>query len=184
MLDDPAVGALVVNVHDLTERKAAQRAVVRSEARYRNLIEAAPEAVLVHAGGRFVFANPAGAALLGLARPEDLVGRLVLDFVHPSQHSEVQRRRRRLATGETLGPLDTIWVRPDGTEVHAEITVTSADFEGRHATQLLGRDTTELFAPGPSGPLAKSGSARSCRTRLIRSPCSTTSCAWSIPARL
>jgi hypothetical protein len=65
-----------------------------------------------------------------------------LDFVHPSLHGEVERRREQLATGESLGLFETIWVRPDGTEVYGEITATVTEFEGQPATQLLGRDTT------------------------------------------
>ena len=146
LLDDPAVGALVLNVHDLSERNAAQRAVARSEIRYRRMIETAPEAVFVHVDGQFVFANAAAAAMLGVASADELVGRVVLDFIHPSHYEDVLQRRVRLAAGETLGLLDSVWVRTDGTEVHGEITATSTEFEGRPAIQLVVRDLTELVA--------------------------------------
>ena len=57
-----------------------------SQERYRLVVENAPDAILIHDGSRFLFANPAAAMLLGVASPEALVGRPVLDFIH--EHHE------------------------------------------------------------------------------------------------
>ena len=79
-------------VRDITNRLAAQRALRDSEDRYRSLVDMSPEAILVHVQGRYVFANPAAAELLGAHSPDELVGKPVLDFIHPDH-----RRRGRAA---------------------------------------------------------------------------------------
>ena len=49
---------------DVTSRHRTEEQLVESEERYRELIDHSPDAILVHADGRFVFANPAAAELL------------------------------------------------------------------------------------------------------------------------
>ncbi len=47
-----------------------QAALRESEQRHQSLIELSPDAILVHSDGCYVFANPAGARLLGAACPD------------------------------------------------------------------------------------------------------------------
>jgi diguanylate cyclase len=56
------------------------RAFRETDARYRQLLALTPEAVLVHAGGRILFTNPAAADLLGVSSEHELVGRPIADF--------------------------------------------------------------------------------------------------------
>ncbi len=57
---------------------------------FRNLVEAAPEAVLVHVDWVIVYANPAAARLLALSDRNELIGRRVLEFVHPDEIDTVR----------------------------------------------------------------------------------------------
>jgi PAS domain-containing protein len=47
----------------------AARRLAESEARYRQLVEISPEAIIVHDGERIIYTNPAGAHLLGHTNP-------------------------------------------------------------------------------------------------------------------
>jgi PAS domain S-box-containing protein len=68
-------------VTDVSERKRAEATLRESEERYRLLVELCPDGIFIHCQGRIGFANPAAARLLGATGPEELVGRMALDFV-------------------------------------------------------------------------------------------------------
>jgi two-component system, cell cycle sensor histidine kinase and response regulator CckA len=115
-----------------------------SEARYRSLVESSPEPVFVHAGGRFVYANPAGSGLLGIESPQQLVGQRFLDYVHPDDRESVAERVRRVVEGgESVALAQERFVRPDGSIVAIEATKAPIVFGGQPAVQVLARDVTE-----------------------------------------
>jgi PAS domain S-box-containing protein len=70
-----AVTGVTTIARDLTRRVRAEQALIRSEARFRALVEAAPDPILgVRADGRIAFASSRIAGLLGY-EPHELVGR-------------------------------------------------------------------------------------------------------------
>jgi len=75
-------GGCVGIVADITGQKLAERALSDSEARHRRLVEQAPDLVAVVSDGRLAYLNPAGARMLG-GTPQSLVGRAVLELIHP-----------------------------------------------------------------------------------------------------
>jgi len=67
------------------------------------LLHALPAAVLVTQEGAIRFANAAGAQLLGAASPEDLLGRILSDFVHPFDQRRSSHRVQQVAGPEQAG---------------------------------------------------------------------------------
>ncbi len=131
--------ATVIFIRDIRERRAADEAMRRSERRFRQLIEAAPDAIAVHRDGRFLYVNPAHEALLG--RPlEELVDREVTTFIHPDDRMDVERG---LAAGPQREAREYRVVRPDGQVVSVEISSLPIEYEGAPATLSFARDTTE-----------------------------------------
>ena len=53
------------------------------ERRYRQLIELAPDAIVVHDGEHIVFANAAAVRLAGATVPDQLVGQPIEAFLEP-----------------------------------------------------------------------------------------------------
>jgi PAS domain S-box-containing protein len=113
------------------------------EDRYRNLVELSPDAILVEADGRHIFANPAAARLLGTRSPRELVGVDVMEHVHPEDREVVAERVNRVMAGAVAPPREIRFVRPDGTIILAEVTASRVEFEGRLAVQAVMRDITE-----------------------------------------
>jgi PAS domain S-box-containing protein len=69
---------------DITERKELERALQESEELYRTLFETSPEAItLSGADLKIIMANQEAAALYGVERPEEILGRSTLEFVAP-----------------------------------------------------------------------------------------------------
>src|SRR5581483_10195009 len=85
-------------------RQQSDAELRESEERYRRLVEHSPAAVMVHSGGLLVFANPAALRLLGAESASQVVGRPMLDFVHPDYRDLVMERARQVAAGMTSLP--------------------------------------------------------------------------------
>jgi PAS domain S-box-containing protein len=83
------VGIIGVSA-DISERKQAEEVLRESEERYRSLVELSPDAILVHSEGKLVYVNTAGAKLLGVALPDELIGKPALDLIHPD-YREIAR---------------------------------------------------------------------------------------------
>jgi PAS domain S-box-containing protein len=107
---DEAV-AVVAYARDVTERKAADEALARSEEWYRALAEESPEVVfIVDREDRVLYVNRAAARTVG--RPaEDIIGLRRTDIFPPSDESTVRQGvnlRRVFESGMPLRVEDTI----------------------------------------------------------------------------
>ncbi len=92
--------AKIVLAHDVTDKLAAQEALIRAEERYRGIFENAVEGLYQSTpDGRFVMVNPAFAHMLGYDSPADLMTRVTNIgeqlYLHPEQRMELVRRMER-----------------------------------------------------------------------------------------
>ena len=132
------------SVDAVAGRRRAEDALRESEERYRRLVELSPASIAVHSGGKFVYANAAGARLLGAAEAEELIGKPVLDFVHPDHAEFVKRRiRRNQEQGEPTELAEIKMVRLDGEVIDVETRGIPVTYEGHPATQVFILDITE-----------------------------------------
>ena len=123
----------------------AQVALRRAaEERYRAIAEWTPEAVGVHRDGVLLYVNPALAQMFGAGAPQELVGRAVLDLVHPDYHTQVSASiRRELSVGARTPPLRQQCVKLDGTVIDVDATAIDILFDGSPAAYVMVRDVTE-----------------------------------------
>jgi|GEM_PF-797743 len=137
------LAAAVVAVSETGAWRVSLAAALRaSEDRYRSLVELSPEAIIVHQDGCFVYANPAAVRLFGATDAAELIGRPVIDSVHPDDHG-LTRSRMALALDGERPPLEEMRaLRLDGRCMHVESTGAPIDFEGRPAVQVVIRDIT------------------------------------------
>jgi PAS domain S-box-containing protein len=123
---------------------AAEQALAASEDRYRRLVEACPDPIVVHAEGRIAFVNPAALLLLGADSPEDVLGRPIMDFVHPEFRPVVIERVRKMSeAGESVYLMEERLLRVDGSPIEVEVAGSPVVYQGKPAIQLVGRDVTQ-----------------------------------------
>jgi PAS domain S-box-containing protein len=127
---------------DVTSRVHAEQALAQSEARFRSLLDKLPDGVAVHAGGVISYANAEMARMTGYERPEELVGRSVLDFVHPDERDSVIARLRDSQRTGVRGRERRMLTR-DGASRVFEITTLPVMFEGAIAFLAICHDVTE-----------------------------------------
>lgn len=133
-----AVGAFL----DITELSRAQEELRASEERYRELVDMAPDAIIVHRGGNFVFANGAALRLYGAEGFEQLQPQDIVELMHPDDRTVILSRIARVQAGERT-PLQVVrLLRLDGQEVAVEATAAPVIYDGEPSVQVILRDIT------------------------------------------
>lgn len=144
-----AIGALALvgnafYQHFLAQSEAHASRLTVDKERYRQLVERSPEMIAIHSDGRMRYVNKAGARILGATSAEDLIGRLVMDFVHPDDRpTETERLQRGYRSDAPQETAERRMVRSNGTTIDVEVDSTPTTYEGQPAVQIMVRDITE-----------------------------------------
>ncbi|MBM3487101.1 MAG: PAS domain S-box protein [Alphaproteobacteria bacterium] len=124
-----------------TERLAA--ALHDGPNRYRALVDASPDAIMIHdAGRRILYLNPAGLHQFGIPALALAVGRHGDDFVHPESRTVVASRSRQVLAGAVQSFLEQRRLRADGSAYWASVAAAPIDWDGLQASMCILRDTT------------------------------------------
>ena len=113
---DGAIVGLLAHGEDITEHRAAEDALRRSEEQYRRIVETANEGIwILDEAGITVFVNRQMAEMLGY-EPEDVLGRPVGDFINEDYAPNLEEalRRRREGASERY---EARYVRRDGSDL-------------------------------------------------------------------
>lgn len=128
---------------DISERKRTETALKESEERFRTLIEWSPEPVIVFRAGVLLYANPAALVMSGARSAQDLIGKPILDLVHPDFHQVAIGRMKKLEEGGTVAPmLEEKYLKLDGTSIDVEVQAAAIIYDGEPAIQAAIRDIT------------------------------------------
>lgn len=135
-----ALGELVA----LALRNARQRdRLLKSEERYRRLIEMSPDAIFLYAAGKFAYLNPAALAALGAKSPEDLAGKSIFDLIPSDTHELVQERLAALLMRREAVPIvEHRYLRLDGAIAELETVGAPCDVNGEPGAIVVARDIT------------------------------------------
>ncbi|MCX5747070.1 MAG: response regulator [Proteobacteria bacterium] len=128
----------------ILERRAAEQALRESEARFRVLFEAAPDAIVIHdADGRVLDCNRAAELLVGRPRGE-LVGGALL----PAPGLSAADRDRCVAhlgdlrAGRPIGPDVITFTRADERVLDIELRAVPLQLQGTSVALAIARDVT------------------------------------------
>ena len=139
-----AITNLVAQLFANTERKQAETKLAESEARYRNILEAAPVGIAIHQQGKIMFVNPEGLQIIGADSSEQIMGKEISFVVHPDNIQESQKRIQRMMNGEQgLYPAEDKYVRLDGEVIDVEVMATLLTYQNQPAVQVIITDITE-----------------------------------------
>src|SRR5438552_1562150 len=131
-------------IADIDSRKRAETALQEAEARYRSLVDLAPNGVLVHSAGVIEYANPAAARLLKAESPAQLIGTQLEALFNPADLPRVRERQSVLLAAPAAVGFEERRMRClDGTELIVEGAAVSFLECGRMVVQGVLRDVTE-----------------------------------------
>jgi PAS domain S-box-containing protein len=129
-------------IRDISDRRRAERELSESEARFRRLVEGAPDAILVADGMRILYANPRAVRMFGAAAPEDLVGHSLLERTLPEEHESMQRRSLDMEAGRPVPMMERRYLRMNGEAFWVDVSAQWIEYNQRPASVLFYRDIT------------------------------------------
>ncbi|NJM25796.1 MAG: PAS domain S-box protein [Bacteroidia bacterium] len=127
-------------IQDVTERRDLAR---ETELRYQSLVERLPIGILIHVRGRVVFANSHGVQILAGSESNKVVGKDMIDFVHPEHRAHIFDRMKKVLIGEAAPMIEQTYVRLDGRHINVEVLAFPFTYKEEPAIQVIFRDITE-----------------------------------------
>lgn len=127
----------------LQQRQETEKVLREAEDQYRSLLDLCSDTIAIHDQGKFEYINVAGAKLLGAATPEYLLGKQLLDFVHPDYKAAFAERVQH-QEGQAAVVNQEKLVRLDSQVIDVEITETPIVHRGKLTTQVMIKDITAL----------------------------------------
>ncbi|WP_235822075.1 sensor domain-containing protein [Gottfriedia luciferensis] len=121
---------------DITNRK-------ESEDRYRTLVEMSPDIIAVYSRGRIDYINEAGCKLFGASNQKDLIGKPPSKLIHPNILREIKDNELDLDDSKSMMRFEFQANRLNGESIEVEMTTMPIFYEGRAATQIVGRDISD-----------------------------------------
>jgi PAS domain S-box-containing protein len=124
--------------------KLTEKALREIEEHYRTLADISPHSIVVHCDGKIVAVNAAGVRLLGGTNPGQIIGKPILDFVHPDFQEIFKKRIRTVIKDQKKVPFhEQKLIQLDGTVVDVEAATVPFTYQGKPAAQVVAREITE-----------------------------------------
>ncbi len=141
---EPPVGQQTAGQQEREESRKAEEATAEIAPYFQQMVEQAPDGLLVLVEGKIAFANQEALRIVGAAEPGQIMGKALEDFLNPDQ-KEATLGQLRLLGGEKkeIGTFETRLVRLDGQVRDIEITARTLDYQKLGTVQMVLRDTTE-----------------------------------------
>lgn len=113
------------------------------ERRFRQLLEHSPYPMCVLAAGLVVYVNPAAVRGFAAGSADDLVGKMITDFVHPDSIGSMLEGIAALEEeGDSSAPAEAVMLRFDGSLLDVEVVSVFTSWDGKPAHQVIFRDLT------------------------------------------
>jgi PAS domain S-box-containing protein len=135
------VGTLGQETEPFNDRNVSLKALAETEGRSRTLVEALPDAILVHSEDKIVFVNPFCVRLLGATGPEQLLGKDINEIVNPDDLPAIRNRIQDCyASGKASLPMESVLIACDGSSVEIETVAIPICWNGAPAIEVVARD--------------------------------------------
>lgn len=128
----------------ITQSKQSEQALKESEERYRRIVELSPEAIAVCNEEKFEYINSSGIKLLGATSAEEIIGKSILNFVHPaSQNITKAEAWQAQEEGQQTELIEGKFVQLNRQVIDIELKGVPITYQGKPAMQIVFSDITQ-----------------------------------------
>jgi PAS domain S-box-containing protein len=128
----------------VNELERFKKTLLESEERYRELVELSPCGVIIHSEDTIVFLNPAGTKILGAATSKQLIGKSIMDIVHPYYREIAKEQIRHMKEkGNHIPLIEQKYIRFDGSAIEVEVAAIPFIYQDKFMIQVVFHDITE-----------------------------------------
>ncbi|HET7528100.1 MAG TPA: PAS domain S-box protein, partial [Burkholderiaceae bacterium] len=129
---------------NITADVQLQESARASEARYRDLFDVSPLALVIHQGWTVVDANPAAVTLFGYRDAASMRSQNLLQHLGAAEQALAQQRLRAVEAGERLAPAVYRWTTHDGRRPILRAIGSQLEVDGKGCVLSIFDDITEL----------------------------------------
>ncbi|MBZ9686601.1 PAS domain-containing sensor histidine kinase [Clostridium estertheticum] len=113
----------------------------KSEEVYKRLFELSPDPIFVHCDGKIVLANPATERLFNMKDSKDIIGRNVMDFIHPDYIDIATSRINTVYEGGVVEQfIEEKFISSDGTVIDVEIGISPFKYKDKSSVLVVTRN--------------------------------------------
>lgn len=134
---------LVAYIRDITERKLVEKAIVKSEAKFRALAETAAAGIYIHRGEKFLYVNPKWCLITGFSAEELLDKNYGEIFLDQDGQSIYERTEQHLDENNAEQQFENQIITSSGKKRWLDITAGSIEFNGENAVIGTAVDITD-----------------------------------------
>lgn len=125
------------------EKNKMEKALLINDDCYDMLIENSDDSIFVHSEGNIVFVNSRAVKSMKFHDKQEIVGKDVLNFIHPLYVKEVCEALKNIYLGKNIvKPLRTVILASDNEPIYVEVRATNFIYKRKPAVLCVIRDIT------------------------------------------
>ncbi|MBZ9623013.1 PAS domain-containing sensor histidine kinase [Clostridium sp. FP2] len=133
-----------IDIDEIIEAQEVKSESRESEEGYKRLFELSPDAICVHSNGKIVLVNLAAEKLFDKKKSKDMIGRSILDFVHPDYIDIAQDRIKIIYEGGMITPfIEEKFIANDGSIIDVEIGTSAFKYNHKPAVLVVARNISQ-----------------------------------------
>lgn len=133
-------------VHDITDKKTAQSALIERDRLLHNILNHSPYAIFVQIDEQFTYLNQTACILFGVNRADDLIGQSMFDRFDENDIPTIQERLRMLLNDYEVPPIEMRIKKINGNFVDVSVISVVYEWDGKKGTMAFARDITHELA--------------------------------------
>ena len=138
------IAGAIANAQLFAKLRKAEKALRESEKEFRLLIDNAPDAVFIQVGGCFTYLNQRAVQFFGAKSAEDLLGRPIIDRLHPDYRGALRERLLLLnEERKSVLTMEQKYLKLDGSVIDVEASAVPITFGNSNGSLSFVRDITD-----------------------------------------